>query len=188
MTALALLVPLALVFRGLRALGTRLRGFRKYRSWEDVLREEQEREASSGYAAFGLKHDAPGATDVHRGSSKRTRVGQPVPPLRLVSSTPWPLGSHTPPRRAKSTDTKLGLACPPPAPSRTGAQRAGEMAAPEPQYMTPYPFSVWSFHDNLPDPTWDSDPSAKRPWVWAMAVLVVLSVSLAFFAVRRVLS
>ncbi len=177
LTSLAVVALLGLLLRGLRDARMRMRSLRNHRRWEDVLREEEQRDASR-HAAFGMG-------PVPKGTA---RSGHSAPVLRLVESTPWPLGKPAPSRQRKSSATQLGFARLTPLPNDESEPRRGADAQVyEPRYATPYPFSVWSFHDNLPDPIWESEHLAKRPWLWMMAVLVVLSSTLAFVTLRRLL-
>ncbi|MFT3925445.1 MAG: hypothetical protein QM778_23100 [Myxococcales bacterium] len=104
--------------------------------------------------------------------------------LRLVEATPWPLGgSSAQPRHQGRVQpvTQLGF----PAASRptttAAPRRTRNWRAQEPVYYTPYPFSVWSFHDNIPD---DYDPALNRPnrtWLWATLLFAGAALAAVFW-------
>jgi hypothetical protein len=113
--------------------------------------------------------------------------------LRRVEATPWPLGSgNTGAQPAPSPVARVGFERFDAPGSRSGMGQDARLlpAAPiareedmapiareedeEPVALTPYPFSVWSYHDNAVD-EYQFEPPRSRTWVWASLLFAALA-------------
>jgi hypothetical protein len=108
--------------------------------------------------------------------------------LRLVEATPWPLGSGQPVlnRGRVAPITRLDLPVTPRLATRAPTFTARAVRAPawhEPASVTPYPFSVWSYHDNLPDDLEDYaiDVHRAHPWLWTAVIAAGIGLAGALF-------
>lgn len=183
LTALALVGLAGLVFRGVAEARSSLRRLGRHRRWEQVLAEEELRDAEC-YRSFAQRAPSHPAGDA-RGLASEQGQARTRPFLRLVGADSWSRAvASSPQLRAPAGDTRLGFGQLSPAPA---VIRGEARWVSEPQYITPYPFSVWSFHDNLPDPEWEDLSAARQPWVWLMLALMCVSLLAVFLAVRPLL-
>jgi hypothetical protein len=176
-----------LSLRALAELYERWRGRRRRRRapWEELLtQDELDDPALAGFPHLRAAPDP---------RASATLAARPAS-LRLVETTPWPLGSgpDSQLRTRKATATKLGFECPslPPAFQRPAApvtkvERTRPLpAAPEAREQPvpmPYPFSVWSFHDNVPDEYRFLQPRSARLWLWSLVLMVLATGAAAYY-------
>jgi hypothetical protein len=169
-----------------RAGGFRWRRRRQRKPWEEYL-TEQEAQEQDGSAMLGMHR-------VHLGRENpmpapiTMRQARPAPPLRLVEATPWPLGSGQPVRNRGRVApvTRLALPVTPQLARRATMPATGAVRTPawhEPASFTPYPFSVWSYHDNRPDDFEDYSFEVRgtHPWLWTALIAAGIGLAGALF-------
>ncbi len=181
-------------------LRTRVRGFRWRRRrqrqpWEEYLMETEALVGAPPVGAPPLRlHQGnaarPAPVDVGGSAREQSHPhnARPGQPLRSVEATPWPLGSgHEPRNQGRvATVTRLGLPATPlpegkalpssPPPSRRAARSP---AWHEPAVVTPYPFSVWNYHDNSPEGSMDKafGKTLTRGWLWTVLIAAAIGVA-----------
>lgn len=142
----------------------RRRWRRHRRPWEEFLMESEAEDVEPSLGDFP-RLTRPQQTQVTPVKNRRSTAT-----LRLVEATPWPLGSNHSAPAARNHGkiapvTKLGFAASRPLPGAAPCTPAWQ----EPAFQTPYPYSVWSFHDNRPDDIVElyQEDRPTRSWLWA---------------------
>jgi hypothetical protein len=149
--------------------------------------------------ALGRASDDPVARHAELQPATPVKNTKSIPSLRLVEATPWPLGSghSTSPKKTGrlAPVTQLGFPVTRPSDVRGFVREQGVEARPqarersmprvartpawhEPGHYTPYPFSVWSYHDKLPD-GYDESYAIRQSRGWLWATLIFTGVVLA---------
>jgi hypothetical protein len=198
LASLGVLALVTLVVHSVGDVRSRWRGRRRRQRnpWDHLLMDEELQDpALRDFPSLSRPTPAPVQVAEEAPSSA------PVPRLSSVEGTPWPLGVRRERESAPANPgssagrrlapvTRLGFARSTPVPEQGASVQGGHDAAtrdsnslelplrgyrrrmePSPVYFTPYPFSVWSFHDNLPD--YEFEPmSHDRSWLWAGLALV----------------
>ena len=178
-----------------RVRGLRWRRRRQRQPWEEYLMET---DALVGAPPVGVPplrlHQGNSArpAPVDAGGSVREQNhahdARPAQPLRSVEATPWPLGSgHAPRNQGRvATVTRLGLPVTPlpegkalPSSPPASLRAARSPAWHEPAVATPFPFSVWNYHDNSPEGSADDalGKTLTRGWLWTVLIAAAIGVA-----------
>jgi len=154
--------------------GSRWRRHR--RPWEEYLMECDAEDAQRALHAFSHA--------VHHRPSPSFPVKNPrsAATLRLVEATPWPLGSARARQQGRpGPATQLGF----PVAERESvtheAPRKPVWRSEDPVYYTPYPFSVWTFHDSRVEDYEYELRQPNRTWLWAALLFAGAALAAVFW-------